>query len=202
MSGYQQALWAKHKWCASYPMARCSQHTLLRLQLLAAFVAVGRESRSKAVCDDTEQHDRQPADASNKCNLVVLLVSSSIGQIAAPVLHSRVADSPQFEVCVLLLVPGTVGSGYLTAAMAKMVRPDGFVLGVEKVPELVEHAKRCIAAGGLCLTRHATSLPWHAVPDTPFQAQIHIGAMVSTATGLTSSLLFLFQLSSCTLADG
>jgi protein-L-isoaspartate(D-aspartate) O-methyltransferase len=37
------------------------------------------------------------------------------------------------------------GSGYLTAAMAKLVQPYGSVLGVEKVPELVEHAKRCIA---------------------------------------------------------
>ncbi len=39
------------------------------------------------------------------------------------------------------------GSGYLTAAMAKLVQPGGFVLGVEKVPELVQHAKRAIATG-------------------------------------------------------
>jgi protein-L-isoaspartate O-methyltransferase len=39
------------------------------------------------------------------------------------------------------------GSGYLTAAMAKLVHPGGFVLGVEKVPELVAHAKAAIAKG-------------------------------------------------------
>lgn len=39
------------------------------------------------------------------------------------------------------------GSGYLTAAMAKLVQPGGFVLGVEKVPELVQHAKGCISRG-------------------------------------------------------
>lgn len=91
-----------------------------------------------------------------------MLVAASypMSQTAVLVLHSRSGDSPPLEPCVLLLVPGTVGSGYLTAAMAKMVRPDGFVLGVEKVPELVEHAKRCIAAGGLCLTPHTTSLPY------------------------------------------
>jgi protein-L-isoaspartate O-methyltransferase len=39
------------------------------------------------------------------------------------------------------------GSGYLTAAMAKLVQPGGCVLGVEKVPELVAHAKAAIAKG-------------------------------------------------------
>lgn len=31
--------------------------------------------------------------------------------------------------------------------MAKLVQPGGSVLGVEKVPELVQHAKRAIATG-------------------------------------------------------
>jgi protein-L-isoaspartate O-methyltransferase len=43
------------------------------------------------------------------------------------------------------------GSGYLTAAMAKLVQPHGFVLGVEKVPELVQHAKGCISRGRFSL---------------------------------------------------
>ena len=34
------------------------------------------------------------------------------------------------------------GSGYLTAAMALMVRPDGKVIGIEKHPELAEFSQR------------------------------------------------------------
>lgn len=36
------------------------------------------------------------------------------------------------------------GSGYLTACMGKIVGPQGFVLGVEKVPELVNKSQDSI----------------------------------------------------------
>jgi protein-L-isoaspartate O-methyltransferase len=39
------------------------------------------------------------------------------------------------------------GSGYLTAAMAKLVGPGGHVLGVEQVPALVEDAWQNVARG-------------------------------------------------------
>ncbi len=38
------------------------------------------------------------------------------------------------------MYPCTPGSGYLLAAMAKMVGPNGYVLGVEKYPELVQRS--------------------------------------------------------------
>lgn len=86
----------------------------------------------------------------------------------------------------LLLLPAAVvppGSGYLTAAMAKLVQPDGCVLGVEKVPELVEHAKRCIATCECSLTAPAhsateqqrTRLPEHRVVASclPLSLSLH-----------------------------
>lgn len=45
------------------------------------------------------------------------------------------------------------GSGYLTACMGVMVGPEGRVIGVEHVPELVEKSKRNIGKGHADLIR-------------------------------------------------
>lgn len=50
------------------------------------------------------------------------------------------------------------GSGYLTAAMAKLVGPSGFVLGVEKVPELAARSVASISASNPELPLLASSV--------------------------------------------
>eukprot|EP00878_Enallax_costatus_P009350 GHUV01009772.1.p1 GENE.GHUV01009772.1~~GHUV01009772.1.p1 ORF type:complete len:316 (+),score=70.26 GHUV01009772.1:330-1277(+) len=80
------------------------------------------------------------------------------------------------------------GSGYLTACMAKMVSPGGFVLGVDKVPELVVRSQASIQAsnpellspqddGDRELVRivHGNALSDMLAIEEPFDA-IHVGA--------------------------
>jgi protein-L-isoaspartate(D-aspartate) O-methyltransferase len=118
--------------------------------------------------------------------------------ISAPHMHAICLEllEPHLQPGARVLDVGA-GSGYLTAAMAKLVQPNGSVLGVEKVPELVEHAKRCIArynsellspqAGGgddagpqrdqqpLLKVVHGNVLGEVLADEAPFNA-IHVGA--------------------------
>jgi protein-L-isoaspartate(D-aspartate) O-methyltransferase len=115
--------------------------------------------------------------------------------ISAPHMHAICLEllEPHLTPGARVLDVGA-GSGYLTAAMAKLVQPDGCVLGVEKVPELVEHAKRCITAsngellaprpggggdtGGqqpLLKVMHGNVLGDILASEAPFDA-IHVGA--------------------------
>lgn len=67
--------------------------------------------------------------------------------ISAPHMHAICLEllEPYLQPGARVLDVGA-GSGYLTAALAKLVSPGGYVLGVEKVPELVVHAHRALAA--------------------------------------------------------
>jgi tRNA A58 N-methylase Trm61 len=48
------------------------------------------------------------------------------------------------------------GSGYIAAAMAKLVGPSGHVLGVDRFNALVERANRAVAASSPELVNHLT----------------------------------------------
>eukprot|EP00195_Chlamydomonas_chlamydogama_P007066 CAMPEP_0202894726 /NCGR_PEP_ID=MMETSP1392-20130828/4062_1 /ASSEMBLY_ACC=CAM_ASM_000868 /TAXON_ID=225041 /ORGANISM="Chlamydomonas chlamydogama, Strain SAG 11-48b" /LENGTH=269 /DNA_ID=CAMNT_0049579497 /DNA_START=101 /DNA_END=910 /DNA_ORIENTATION=+ len=90
-----------------------------------------------------------------------------IGQgqtISAPHMHASALELLQEH-----LVPGAraldvgSGSGYLTACMAKLVGPDGCVLGVEKVPELALRSIRNIKHS--CPDLFAPGSPIQSSPD-------------------------------------
>ncbi|KAF6251586.1 protein-L-isoaspartate O-methyltransferase-domain-containing protein [Scenedesmus sp. NREL 46B-D3] len=78
------------------------------------------------------------------------------------------------------------GSGYLSAAMAKMVAPNGSVLGVDKVPELVVRARAALQSANpellageegheLLRILHGNALSDMLAAEAPFDA-IHVGA--------------------------
>ncbi|WIA12909.1 hypothetical protein OEZ85_006527 [Tetradesmus obliquus] len=107
--------------------------------------------------------------------------------ISAPHMHAICLEllEPHLTPAARVLDVGS-GSGYLAAAMAKMVAPDGFVLGVDKVPELVVRSRASLQAanpellaaqGGHELLRitHGNALSDMLASEAPFAA-IHVGA--------------------------
>uniref|UniRef100_A0A383WIY6 protein-L-isoaspartate(D-aspartate) O-methyltransferase n=1 Tax=Tetradesmus obliquus TaxID=3088 RepID=A0A383WIY6_TETOB len=107
--------------------------------------------------------------------------------ISAPHMHAICLEllEPHLTPGARVLDVGS-GSGYLAAAMAKMVAPDGFVLGVDKVPELVVRSRASLQAanpellaaqGGHELLRitHGNALSDMLASEPPFAA-IHVGA--------------------------
>jgi protein-L-isoaspartate(D-aspartate) O-methyltransferase len=76
------------------------------------------------------------------------------------------------------------GSGYLVAAMAHIVKPNGFVFGVEHIPELVELSIANVKAddrtllGKYCDLR-ASDGRMGLPTEAPFDA-IHVGAAAAT----------------------
>jgi protein-L-isoaspartate(D-aspartate) O-methyltransferase len=102
--------------------------------------------------------------------------------ISAPHMHAEMLELLQGH-----LHPGAIaldvgsGSGYLTACMGQLVKPDGKVYGVEHIPELTDHAQRNMKKTNLDLLNDAVvefivadgrqGLTQHA----PFDA-IHVGA--------------------------
>eukprot|EP01025_Chloroclados_australasicus_P004239 TRINITY_DN11021_c0_g5_i1.p2 TRINITY_DN11021_c0_g5~~TRINITY_DN11021_c0_g5_i1.p2 ORF type:complete len:303 (-),score=45.25 TRINITY_DN11021_c0_g5_i1:1933-2784(-) len=66
--------------------------------------------------------------------------------ISAPHMHAAALEFLQSR-----LVPGArvldvgAGTGYLTACFGELVKPNGYVLGVEKFQVLSEQAKKCVA---------------------------------------------------------
>eukprot|EP00879_Flechtneria_rotunda_P005397 GHRR01005687.1.p1 GENE.GHRR01005687.1~~GHRR01005687.1.p1 ORF type:complete len:312 (+),score=89.15 GHRR01005687.1:462-1397(+) len=107
--------------------------------------------------------------------------------ISAPHMHAVCLEllEPFLQPGARVLDVGS-GSGYLSACMAKLLSPDGHVLGVEKVPELVVHANNALQAGnpellpadgGKELLRivHGNVLSDLLADEAPFQA-IHVGA--------------------------
>ncbi len=62
------------------------------------------------------------------------------------------------------------GSGWTTALLAELVGPGGAVLGVERVPELVELGRAHLAAAGVPWARVVAAHPEHlgAPADAPF----------------------------------
>eukprot|EP01130_Rhizamoeba_saxonica_P004076 TRINITY_DN1677_c0_g1_i1.p1 TRINITY_DN1677_c0_g1~~TRINITY_DN1677_c0_g1_i1.p1 ORF type:complete len:190 (+),score=39.02 TRINITY_DN1677_c0_g1_i1:459-1028(+) len=75
------------------------------------------------------------------------------------------------------------GSGYLTCAMAKMVGNTGFVIGIERIPSLVETAKQNISRGNPEVLPNIQIKSFNAWDDHieggPFDA-IHVGAAASS----------------------
>jgi protein-L-isoaspartate(D-aspartate) O-methyltransferase len=107
--------------------------------------------------------------------------------ISAPHMHAICLEllEPHLTPGARVLDVGS-GSGYLSAAMAKLVAPNGFVLGVDKVPELVVRARASLqsanpellsAEGGHELLRimHGNALSDMLAAEAPFNA-IHVGA--------------------------
>eukprot|EP01119_Soliformovum_irregulare_P010918 TRINITY_DN2690_c0_g1_i2.p1 TRINITY_DN2690_c0_g1~~TRINITY_DN2690_c0_g1_i2.p1 ORF type:complete len:220 (-),score=45.00 TRINITY_DN2690_c0_g1_i2:126-785(-) len=77
------------------------------------------------------------------------------------------------------------GSGYLSAAFSRMVGPEGKVIGIDYLPELVEMSKKNIEEDDpeLLKSGRITLLQgdgWKGVPDeAPFDC-IHVGAAAAT----------------------
>eukprot|EP00877_Chromochloris_zofingiensis_P014229 jgi/Chrzof1/905/Cz01g33030.t1 len=106
--------------------------------------------------------------------------------ISAPHMHAICLEllEPHLRPGARVLDVGS-GSGYLTACMGKIVGPQGFVLGVEKVPELVNKSQDSIqqsnpellsgdAAGSLRIV-HGNVLSDVLDHEEPFDA-VHVGA--------------------------
>eukprot|EP00775_Hariotina_reticulata_P012682 gene12682-12811_t len=110
--------------------------------------------------------------------------------ISAPHMHAICLEllEPHLTPGARVLDVGS-GSGYLSAAMAKMVGPNGVVLGIEKVPELVVKSRESLSAanpklleaipdsGGEPLLRimHGNALSDVLAHEATFDA-IHVGA--------------------------
>jgi len=100
--------------------------------------------------------------------------------ISAPHMHAMCLEIllPNLKNGARVLDVGS-GSGYLTAAMAHLVKPDGHVYGVEHVPELVKFARNNVQKDDAKLGAYVTFLTGDGrvgYPDkAPFDA-IHVGA--------------------------
>ena len=76
------------------------------------------------------------------------------------------------------------GSGYLTAVLAQLVRPNGMVQGVELVPALTERSVAALDADpavraarneGVCVEVRTADAHWGVPEGAPYDA-IHVGA--------------------------
>jgi protein-L-isoaspartate(D-aspartate) O-methyltransferase len=162
--------------------------------MLVDYLIRAKLVKSPRVADAMREVDRgkyiNPAYASRADAYSDHPLSIGEGQtISAPHMHAICLELLQNH-----LTPGArvldvgSGSGYLTAVMAKMVAPGGFVLGVEKVPELVVRSQAALQAanpellrpgeGGhqeLLRVEHGNALSDMLALEAPFNA-IHVGA--------------------------
>lgn len=113
--------------------------------------------------------------------------------ISAPHMHAAAIELllPQLRPGASVLDVG-VGSGYLAAAFAELVGPEGRVVGIDRVPALVQLARENIERHDAELLRSRVSLAladgWEAslvAAEGPYDA-IHVGA---AATSLPQELV-------------
>jgi len=104
--------------------------------------------------------DRLYEDAPQPSNILLVISSKKIFHflvgynvtISAPHMHAHALEMLRDK-----LIPGArildvgSGSGYLTACMARLVQPDGKVIGIEHIPELVQLSIKNISKNGRSL---------------------------------------------------
>ena len=109
-----------------------------------------------------------------------------------PIGHSVTISAPHMHAACLELLPQLkegaaaldvgVGSGYLAAAFAQLVGPTGRVVGIDRLPELVQLAEKNLRRHNASLLESkrvtlAVADGWHGLEDDkgPWDA-IHVGA--------------------------